>query len=78
MRAVGQADGGACARDFLHRNAVREVAEAGAAILLLDSDAVQSERPHFRPQVARERVLAINRIGARRNAILREIAYCPA
>ena len=75
MRAVGQADGGAGARDFLHRHAMLEIAEAGAAIFLLDRDAVQAERAHLRPQVARKNIVAVDRVGARRDTILRETAH---
>src|SRR5450756_3179419 len=51
MRAVGQSDRSAGARNLLHRHAMLEIAEAGAAILLLYGNAVQAERAHLRPQV---------------------------
>ena len=54
MRAVGQADRAGGAADLLHGHAVREIAEAGAAELLLDGDAVQAELAELRPQIARE------------------------
>ena len=75
MRAVGQADRGAGARNLLHRHAMFEIAQARAAVLLLDRDAVQAERAHFRPQVAREGVVAVDGRGARRDAVLREIVH---
>jgi hypothetical protein len=49
VRAVGQADRGGGARDFLHRHAVLEIAEARAAVFFLDGDAVQTEFAHLRP-----------------------------
>src|ERR1700681_4706124 len=45
-----------------------EIAESGAAKLLLDGDAMQPERAHFRPEGAREPVLAFDLIGERRNS----------
>ena len=42
MRAIGQADRGRGPRNLLYRNAVLKIAEAGAAILLLDSNAMQA------------------------------------
>ena len=74
MRAVGQPDRRAGARDLLHRHAMLEIAEAGAAIFLLDRDAVQAERAHLRPQVAREDIVAVDLVGARRDLVLREAA----
>ena len=49
-----------------------EIAEAGAAVFLLDRDPEQAHLPEFRPQVARERVGAVDFIGARRDAITGE------
>ena len=74
MGAVGQPDRGGSARNLLHRHAMFEIAQAGAAIFLVHRDAVQAERAHFRPQVAREHVIAVDLLGARRDAVLREAA----
>src|SRR5262249_44921172 len=60
MRAVGQPDRGGSARNFLHRDAMLEIAEARAAILLLDGDAVQAERADLRPEVARKFVALVD------------------
>ena len=49
MRAVGEADRAGGARNLLHRDAMFEIAEPGAAIGLRDGDAVQAERAHLRP-----------------------------
>ena len=68
MRAVGQADRGRSARDLLHRDAMLEIAQARAAILLLDGDAEQAERADLRPQVARE-IGCSRSISAARGAI---------
>ena len=75
MRAIGQADRGRCPRHFLHRDAVLEIAEAGAAILLLDGDAVQAERADFGPEIAGELIAAVDFGGARRDFVLRERIY---
>ncbi len=75
MRAVGQPDRGRGPRHFLHRDAVLEIAEAGAAILLLDGDAVQAERADLGPEIARELVAAVDFGGARRDFVLRKRMY---
>ena len=72
MRAVGQADRGRGPRHLLHRDAVLEIAEAGAAIFLLDGDAVQAERADLGPEIARELIAAVDFGGARRDLVLRE------
>ena len=72
MRPVAQADRGGRAGDLLHRDHVLGVAEPGAAVLLLDRDAVQAERAQARPQIARELVAPVDRLGARRDLGLRE------
>ncbi len=64
MGAVAQADRGRGAGDFLHRDDVFEVAEAEAAELFLDSDAVQAQFAHLGPQVAGELVLLVDFGGA--------------
>src|SRR5438445_11542360 len=69
MRAVGQADRGRGPRHFLHRDAVLEIAEAAAAILLLDGDAVQAERSYFGPEITRELIAAVDFGGARRDLL---------
>src|SRR5262249_26340347 len=78
VRTVGEPDRGRAARDFLHGDAVRQVAEPRAAELLLDRDAMQPERAHARPQVARERVGAVDLAGARRDLVGRESAHSVA
>ncbi len=54
MRAVAEADRCGGSGDLLHRHHVFEVAEAQAAPVLLDRDAVQPERAHLGPQLAGE------------------------
>ena len=54
MRAVGEADRGRGARHFLDRDAMLEIAEPKPAVFLRRGDAVQAERAHLRPEVARE------------------------
>ena len=72
MRPVAQADRGRRARDFLHGDDVLGVAQAAAAVFLLDRDPVQAERAQARPQIARELIGPVDRLGARRDLGLRE------
>ena len=67
MRAVRQADRRRRARDLLHRDDVREVAEVAAAVLLLHGHAVQAERAELLPQVGGKDVVAVDLGGARRD-----------
>src|SRR6185437_4688537 len=75
MGAVGETDRGRGAADLLHRDAVGEIAHAGAAMLLLDGDAVEPERTHLGPELAREAVIAVDLGGERRDLIRSEIAH---
>ena len=75
MGAVGEADRGRAAADLLHRDAMREIAHAGAAIFLLDRDAVQAERAHLGPQLDREAVGPVDLGGERRDAVLGKVAH---
>src|SRR5438552_18036655 len=72
MGAIGQADRGRRPRHLLDCDAVLEIAQAGAAILLLDGDAVQAERSDLGPEVARELIAAVDFGGARRDLVLRK------
>ncbi len=65
MRAVGQADRGGSAGNFLHRDDVGQVAHIGAAVFFGDSDAQQAQFTHLAPQVHRELVAAVDFGGAR-------------
>src|SRR6516164_9535092 len=65
MSPVGQSNRGRSAADLLHRDAMREIAHTSAAIFFLDSDPVQTERAHFRPQLDREAVGAVDLGGDR-------------
>ena len=73
MGAIGQADRGRGARDLLHRHAMVQIAKGGAAIFFFHGDAVQAERAHLRPQLAREHIVAVDGVGARRDAVMGEI-----
>src|SRR3974390_805369 len=73
MRAIGKADRGRRARYLLHRDAMREIAEPRPAVFLFDRNAVQPERAHLGPEIARKFVVAVDLVGARRNPVLREI-----
>src|SRR5512144_3016389 len=52
-----------------------EITEAGASIFFLDRYAVQAERPHLRPKVARENIVAVDGVGAGRDAVLCEAVH---
>src|SRR5438477_12263090 len=52
MSAVGEPEGGAATGDFLHRNAMLEVAQAGAAIFFFNRDAVKPQFAKLRPEMA--------------------------
>src|SRR5215831_11756413 len=54
---------------------MREVAHAGAAILLLDGDAEEPERTHLRPQLDREAVGPVDLGGERRDMVLGKAAH---
>src|SRR5262249_51583022 len=71
-------DRGRCARDFLHRDDVREVAHRGAAKLFLDRDAQQAQVAQLRPEVARKFVGAVDLRGARSNLTRGEPGYALA
>ena len=74
MRAVGKADRAGGARNLLHRHAMLEIAEPGAAVRFRHGDAVQPERAHLRPELARKPVLAVDPLGERRDAVGRRSA----
>jgi hypothetical protein len=78
MGAVGEPDRGGGARDFLHRHAVLEVAEPGAAPLLLDGNAVNAELAKLRPEVAWEGIAAVDLVGPRRDLVGGEVAHAVA
>jgi hypothetical protein len=73
MRAIAQAHGSGRARDFLERDAMFEIAKPRAAELFFDGDAVQADSAHFRPEVARKLVCAVDLGGAWRDLVLRKI-----
>src|SRR5437764_14201895 len=52
-----------------------EITHAGAAILLLDRDAVEAERAHFGPQLDRETVVLVDLGGNERDLLVGEIAH---
>src|SRR4029077_7968412 len=78
MRTIRQPDRARRARDFLHRDAMFEIAETGAAKLLLDRDAMHPELAEFWPQLARKRIAAVDLFGARRDVVGREAAHAVA
>src|SRR5216683_4266673 len=75
MGTVGEADGSRGAAHLLHRDAMRQIAHAGAAICLLDGDAVETQRAHLRPQLDRETVGPVDLGSERRDAIFGKAAH---
>ena len=75
MRAIGQADGRRGARNLLHRDAMLEIAEARAAIFLLDGNPVQAERADFGPEVAGKLIAFVDFGGARRDLVARKVLH---
>src|SRR5437899_2251516 len=55
-----------------------EIAQARAAIFLLDRDAVQSEFAHFGPQLAREAIGLVELCGDRRHLLCRKALHLVA
>src|SRR5262249_31448968 len=78
MRAIGQPDRGGGARDFLHRDAVLEIAEPRPAPFLLDRDAVHAQLAELGAEVGREGVAAVDLVGARGDALGGETAHAVA
>ena len=78
VRAVGEPDGGRAAADLLHGDAVLEIAEPGAAVLLLHRDAVQAEVAELGPELARELVRFVDLRGERRDLVGGEAAHAGA
>ena len=75
VRAVGQADRAGGARDFLHRDHVREIAQVRAAVFARHGDAEQAHLAELLPQVGRERVVVVDQVRARRDLRVRERAH---
>src|SRR6202142_800599 len=69
MRAVAQAHGGGCARDFLHGDRVGKIPEAGAAVLGAHGQPQQPQVAGFAPQIPREKVAAVYFVRARGDAL---------
>ena len=72
MRTVGQSKRGTGAAHFLARDHMFEIAEPEPAPFLFHRDAVQAERAHFRPKIAREPVFVVHPLRERRNPVGRE------
>ena len=69
VRAVGEPDRCGAARDFLHGDAVFQIAETRTAIRLLDGDAVQAQFAQLRPEMARELVRPVHLLGNRSDVV---------
>src|SRR5262245_40657419 len=78
MRAVGQPDRSGSARDLLHGDAVLEIAEPRPAPFFLHRDAVHAELTELGPQITREGIAAVDLVGARRDAVVGEVAHAGA
>ena len=74
MRTVRQPDGSRSTRDFFHGDGVRQISQAGAAVIRADREPEQAEFARLPPQVPGKPVAAIDFIGARRDALRGEAA----
>ena len=72
MRAIGKADTGRSAANFLDRDHMFEIAEPQPAPFLFHGDPVQAERAHRLPQFAREAVFAVGAVGQGRDLFIGE------
>ena len=75
MGAVGKPDARACPANLLHGDAMFEIAKPRPAPFLFDRDAMQAERAHGPPQIARKIVGAVDLSGARSNFCLGEATH---
>ena len=79
VRAVGEADRGRGAGDLLDRDAMGEIAHAGAAVLLGYGDPEQPERAELLPEVGRKLVVRVDLpLPAARSPPPRSAAPCRA
>ncbi len=75
MRTVAEADGGGSAADFFHRDAMGNIAHAGAAIVFRRGDAKHAKLTQFTPQMHGKLIVAVGFSGQRRNAAFRKTAH---
>src|SRR5579864_8428509 len=75
VRAVRESNRRRCARNLLHRDDVRQIAESCTAVRFIDGDAEQPHVAELSPQVGGEHVLAVDARGARRDFVRRELSY---
>src|SRR5690348_15611631 len=78
VRAIGKPHRRRAPAHLLHGDAMGEIAHSCTAELLLDGDAVEPQRAHLRPKLAREGVGAIDLRRQRRDLRLREAAHAVA
>src|SRR5207244_10538340 len=78
MRPVGAPARARRPRDFLHRDAVFEIAKPRPAPFLLDRDPVYAELAELGPQVARKGVAAVDLLGPRRDPVGGKAAHAVA
>ena len=78
MRAIGQTDRAAGARDLLHGDDVREIAEIAAAPTLRHGHAEQPERAELRPERPRKLVAAVDLVRQRRDLLACEAPHLRA
>ncbi len=75
MRAVAEADGSGSTADFFHRDAMGNIAHAGAAIVFRRGDAKHAKLTQFTPQMHGKLIVAVGFSGQRRNAAFRKTAH---
>ncbi len=70
MGAIGERHGGGRASDLLDHDRMRQIAHVDAAEFLRHGDAKKAERAHFRPELVRKHIGAINLRRARLQLLL--------
>src|SRR5258708_17043241 len=75
MCAIAQAHGARRSRDFFHRDGVRQIPQAGAAIFGADRETQQAEIPGLAPDIAWKFIAAVDFLRTRRDALLGEAAH---
>src|SRR6516165_2514270 len=72
MRTVGQADSRRGARNLLHGDHMREIAQLSAAVFLADRQSEDAEVSELAPEIGWKKVLLVDRSSTRGNFIRRK------
>src|SRR6476620_273699 len=72
MSTVGQADSRRGARNLLHGDHMREIAQLSAAVFLADRQSEDAEVSELAPEIGWKKVLVVDRSSTRGNLIRRK------